>query len=165
MSCRSLNLLFIWWTPVIPQGSVSFCPLSFYSGSSRGPQVLPCLPELSGAVSVWCLPSSPVVSQSWSGRFGHLCARGGARGRTASRHNPHQSQRSPHTGTQAHRHTGTQVSQTSRLPPSANHAWRSCRQGCAVGVQDTKWCPYFQLGVTVYISELVIGFCLKVKLG
>ena len=108
MSCRSLNLLFIWWTPVIPQGSVSFCPLSFYSGSSRGPQVLPCLPELSGAVSVWCLPSSPVVSQSWSGRFGHLCARGGARGRTASRHNPHQSQRSPHTGTQAHstRHTG-----------------------------------------------------------
>ena len=105
MFCRSLNLLFIWWTPVIPQGSVSFCPLSFYSGSSRGPQVLPCLPELSGAVSVWCLPSSPVVSQSWSGRFGHLCARGGARGRTASRHNPHQSQRSPHTGTQAHSHT------------------------------------------------------------
>ena len=67
--------------------------------------------------------------------------------------------------TQAHRHTGTQVSQTSRLPPSANHAWRSCRQGCAVGVEDTKWCPYFQLGVTVYISELVIGFYLKVKLG
>ena len=143
----------------------SFCPVSFYAGSSLGPQVLPCLPELSGAVSVWCLPSSPVVSQSWSGRFGHLCAGGGARGRTASRHNPHQSQRSPHTGTQAHRHTGTQVSQTSRLPPSANHAWRSCRQGCAVGVQDTRWCPYFQLGVTVFISELVIGFCLKVKLG